>query len=694
MSKQNRLLTYSRLFLCIVALLALAYIIAENAHKSWNIFLAVLGFSAVVFIHECGHFFVAKAGGIKVEVFSIFIPPVFLGIRRTEQGFRVRILPSLFPKEDDPEGDGLLSFTFGPKGKAGETEYRIGTIPIAGYVKMLGQEDTGADTQSSDPRSFGNKRTSIRMAVIVAGVTFNVISAVIILMFLYMTGIPRVPPIVGGVVPGSPAEAAGLQTGDRIIEIAGKSKRLEYLDVVMAAALSDRGEEVRLKVRHRDGTIEDLQIAARQIDGVPVRLFGLFPPQDLSIAKVTDPEKLYSDTGLKPGDRIVSAAGQPLEHFWELDEILRTTIAPSLSLEAERRTEDGRVERVTSTLPLYLNAMKEVDTEDDLDHICSMLPCLRIFSPSDPENSAFREDDIIIAIEDVAYPTYKEMRDLTTSHKDKELILKILRADANGIDREITIKTIPKQADNSERVIIGIAVGYDGRNARVAKTISSGEGIEALEIPRGALITAVDDTEVSSFYDVIDAVRRRENRQVKLRWQLDGDASGTVAFQADNLEKNITVKSFRTLSIPLDSLKEIHKANNLADAFGMSCRKSVSFILQTYVTLKKLISGNVSLKAMSGPVGIATITYQAVEESFVEFLYLLAFISVNLAVVNFLPIPVVDGGVFVLLVVEKIKGSPLSIRVQEALTYTGLALILTVFAYLTYNDVLRLIVGY
>ena len=126
----------------------------------------------------------------------------------------------------------------------------------------------------------------------------------------------------------------------------------------------------------------------------------------------------------------------------------------------------------------------------------------------------------------------------------------------------------------------------------------------------------------------------------------------------------------------------------------MSCRKSVSFILQTYVTLKKLISGNVSLKAMSGPVGIAIITYQAVEESFVEFLYLLAFISVNLAVVNFLPIPVVDGGVFVLLVVEKIKGSPLSIRVQEALTYTGLALILTVFAYLTYNDVLRQIVGY
>ena len=326
--------------------------------------------------------------------------------------------------------------------------------------------------------------------------------------------------------------------------------------------------------------------------------------------------------------------------------------------------------------------------------LCSMLPCLRIFSPSDPENSLFREDDIILAIEDVEYPTYKEMRELTTSHKNKELSIKLLRADANGIDEEITVTATPKQAENSERVIIGIAVGYDGRNARVAKTISPSDSVTALKIPRGAIITAVDDRQVSSFYDVIDAVRGSENEQVVLQWQLEGDESGTATFRADNLDERITVRSFRTLSIPLDSLKEVHKANNLADAFGMSCRKSVSFILQTYVTLKQLISRSVSLKAMSGPVGIATITYQAVEESFVEFLYLLAFISVNLAVVNFLPIPVVDGGVFILLIVEKIKGSPLSIRVQEALTYTGLALILTVFAYLTYNDVLRLFVGY
>ena len=88
--------------------------------------------------------------------------------------------------------------------------------------------------------------------------------------------------------------------------------------------------------------------------------------------------------------------------------------------------------------------------------------------------------------------------------------------------------------------------------------------------------------------------------------------------------------------------------------------------------------------------GIASIAYQAVKTSTIEFLYLLAFISANLAVVNFLPLPVVDGGIFVMLIVERLQGRPISLRVQEAITYAGLALILSLFLYLTYNDVLRL----
>ena len=146
MSESKGSLNNNRQLIILIAVVAaIAYFAISDLQVFWNILLAVMGFSAVVFIHELGHFIFAKLFDIKVETFSIFLPPVLLGVRRTENGLRFRILPKFFPKENDPDGDGLLSFTVGKKTKASDTEYRIGLIPVAGYVKMLGQEDTGAD---------------------------------------------------------------------------------------------------------------------------------------------------------------------------------------------------------------------------------------------------------------------------------------------------------------------------------------------------------------------------------------------------------------------------------------------------------------------------------------------------------------------------------------------------------------------
>ena len=112
------------------------------------------------------------------------------------------------------------------------------------------------------------------MAVVSAGVIFNVIAAIVILMMVYLIGINQIPPVVGGVVPDSPAAAAGLKAGDEIIEIAGKGDNLDFGNILMAAALSDKGEEIAIKVRHADGSVEDFSIAAKQMFGMPVRLFG------------------------------------------------------------------------------------------------------------------------------------------------------------------------------------------------------------------------------------------------------------------------------------------------------------------------------------------------------------------------------------------------------------------------------------
>ena len=704
MSKPKGLLNkYSRLVLLVIITGVVVYLISNNFDKfknvflpmSWNIFLALMGFSAVVFIHECGHFIVAKLSDIKVETFSIFLPPVLLGVRRTEEGLRFRILPKFFPKENDPDGDGLLSFTVGKKGRAGETEYRIGLIPLAGYVKMLGQEDTGADKQIDDPRAFPNKSIGVRMAVISAGVIFNVIAAIGILMMVYLIGIDRMPAVVGGVRPGSPAAQAGLQAGDEIIEIAGKNDNLDFGNILMAAALSDKGEKVALKVKHTDGSIENVTIEAEQMSGMPLRLFGILSPQTLTIAEVSaaDANALLARTGLLPGDRIKAVNGRDVQTNWQLERIVQNAFVPAVTVLAERTDAVSKeVELIKSQIQLDLNFAKgEVKAESDLGHIYSMVPRLQIKVVN--TGLSLQSGDIILAAGNVENPTYKELRDVTEEYKDKELPIKVLRTGPDGTEKTLTVTVVPKQSRPGKRVVIGIVPVLDAEHPVVAKTITAKDGPAALAIPRGASITAVDGVSVANFYDIIKQLRKNAGQRVTIDYRLNEEIAGDVVVDLGKDKNFVAVESAFAEFVPFKPMERLYKADGPVNALVMGSKKSVWFIVKTYVTLKGLFNRNVSLDAMSGPVGIATMTYQAVKHSFVSFLYLLAFISANLAVINFLPIPVVDGGVFVLLIVEKIKGGPVSIQVQEVITYAGLIFLGAVFLYFTYNDIVRLIFG-
>jgi regulator of sigma E protease len=699
----------SSLILLVIIVMAIAYLFGANFDKLceqflpvvWNTFLAVIGFSAVVFIHECGHFIVAKLSDIKVETFSIFLPPILLGIRKTAAGFRFRILPKFFPKDNDPDGDGRLSFTIGRKTTAGETEYRIGLIPVAGYVKMLGQEDIGADKQSDDPRAFGKKSVAVRMAVIAAGVIFNCLAAIVILMCVYLAGIERVPAVVGGVVSGSPAARAGLKPGDEITEIAGKSDYLDFSDIMVAAILSDTGKKVPLKVKHPDGSQEEVGIIAKEMLGMPVRLFGISEPMSLTIAQLSkaDADNLFSKTHLRPGDRIKAVNGRDVQNYWQFEKIVQDALVPMITILAERTDQNGKTELIESQLPLSLAIGKtEAGSEPETYHICSMVPRLRITLVSDKlaedsNGNKLKAGDIILAAGDVENPAYNQMREITTAYENKELPLKVLRTTPDGVEKTVTVVVVPKQVPDTDRVMIGVGLAFDAEHPVVAKTIAAATGPPKLDIPSGAEITTVAGVKVSSFYDVIRELRRNVGRSATIEYRLDEHTTGSVVVDVAADENFITVKSSLVEIVPFELMKRLYKADGPAQAFMMGCKKSVGFIVQTYATLKGLLSRDISPQAMSGPVGIATIAYKAVEHSFITFLYLLALISANLAVVNFLPIPVVDGGVFLLLLIEKIKGAPLSVRVQEMISYAGLVLIAVVFLYLTYNDILRFFVA-
>jgi regulator of sigma E protease len=121
--------------------------------------------------------------------------------------------------------------------------------------------------------------------------------------------------------------------------------------------------------------------------------------------------------------------------------------------------------------------------------------------------------------------------------------------------------------------------------------------------------------------------------------------------------------------------------------------RTVRFIKTVYMNLYGYFNGRISVKTLSGPLTIANVSYKLAGEDFWQFLLFLGMISVNLAVVNFLPIPVLDGGHMVFLIFEWIMGRPVPERVFAFFMYTGLFLILSLMVFVLFLDAGRLFFG-
>jgi len=710
-----RLLTLAAL--AAIIYLIVRYIDAENIGKVKSVVLALFGLGLVVFVHELGHFTLAKMVDIHVKAFSLFMGPILLGIRRTEKGFVFRILPSLFPKQGSE--DGLLSFTVGKPGRAGETEYRICLIPFGGFVSMLGQEDVGAAEKDDNPRSFMNKSVGARMKVISAGVIFNVIFAVLIFIIVFLTGIDFPAPVVGGLRPDSPAQIAGLQPGDEIIKIDGKSD-IEFVDIGSAAALSAGGQKIHLTVRRLDGTTKEFSIASDvpADKNTDMRIFGILPTQRLTVANVKDPNKLYENTGLLGGDTIVAVDGEKVKHGWEFDNLIETALTRNVTLIARRSEANSAKTEQVQSKPIPLEMLSSNDnfkTGYKLNHICSMVPRLKIvkvlparqtsvskgllsslkklFSdPNRPQQTvpSLKVGDIITAVADIRNPTYQELREITIKYENKELPITVLRHQAGGKYRTETITVTPLKPIESTRVEIGISIVFDAEHPVVAATIATETALGALDIPRGATITAVNGQTVSDFYDVIAVIRKNTGRQILLEYHFDAEKTGRVLFDVPNEGNFITAKTTLAASVPFKLLTRTYKATGPINAVAMGCRRTFKWICSSYRTIRALVAGIVSPKNLMGPVGIISMGSAVIaDEPFINSLYLLALVNALIAVFNFLPLPVFDGGHMVLLIIEKIKGSALNYRVQTIINYVGLAFILALALYITRMDIIR-----
>jgi membrane-associated protease RseP (regulator of RpoE activity) len=135
--------------------------------------------------------------------------------------------------------------------------------------------------------------------------------------------------------------------------------------------------------------------------------------------------------------------------------------------------------------------------------------------------------------------------------------------------------------------------------------------------------------------------------------------------------------------------ESVNAHGNPIVAVQMSSRYVVNVIRQVYTLLSKIASRRVGTQSVAGPVGIFKMAYQSAELGYAQLMLFLAFISVNLAVINFLPMPVMDGGLMLFLIIEKIKGKPLSLKAQMISTMVGVAAIILIGLAVTIQDIGR-----
>jgi membrane-associated protease RseP (regulator of RpoE activity) len=173
--------------------------------------------------------------------------------------------------------------------------------------------------------------------------------------------------------------------------------------------------------------------------------------------------------------------------------------------------------------------------------------------------------------------------------------------------------------------------------------------------------------------------------------------TGFVTVRADQTDPWQMRVAYRyDLSEYFERLNEtITAGGNPLRGLALGVQQTGRVLCDVYRILQSMLSprGQVTVQDVSGPVGIFRLAKVHAEASLGELLWFLAYISVNLAVINFVPLPVVDGGLMLFLILEKIRGRPLGVKVQVVTTLVGLGLIILCFVLVTYHDILKWVGG-
>ncbi len=595
---------------------------------STNVILVIVGIGLLIFIHELGHFLMAKKIGVRVLAFSLGFGPVIF------------------------------------KKKWGETEYRLSLIPLGGYVKLAGEGPDEAKT--GNQWEFSSKTVRQRASVLVAGVALNAALAFVAFIVAFRIGVPFITTEVGQVMPGWPAWEAGIQRGDKIVEIDG-NKDADFEDLFTIVALSNPATGVPLKVGRGDKTF-DVNVAPKYDDEHGVQRIGIMPATSLEIDKIFAYENNDSparDAGIQVKDVIVAVNGKRISTEDEFRAVEAASVGKEMSVTVLRDDKEVELKATPSKTARWMLGIS-----------CATAILDGVKNNSQAIAVGLMKGDEILEINSEPVKGFTDVIKLITESKEERSILKVKKGNS------VTFITISlPDTKTKEEFLNGLAPFYGLK----IDSLVEGFPAEKIGLKPGDRIISLDEKEIKDWNTLLQKVMTYQGKPMVIEWVRGNERFvSTIVPQKD--EKNAVGR----IGIKFKE-KTVMKQYGLFGSCVVGVKKAIINVERLYLTIKGFFSQRLSTKNVGGIILIAQASYESAKVGIGKLVYFLGILSLQLALLNILPIPALDGGHLLFLAIEKIKGSPVSHRVLSIAQYIGFGLIISLVIYATRNDIMRLL---
>ena len=594
---------------------------------SSNIVLVIIGIGLLIFIHELGHFLVAKKIGVRVHAFSLGFGPAII------------------------------------RKQIGETDYRISLIPLGGYVKLAGEQRDESNT--GEEWEFMSKKPWQRAAVLIAGVSCNTILAFVAFIIAFRVGVPFVTPEIGRTMPGWPAWEAGIRPGDKIVRINNVSDP-DFEDVFISVALDGSPEGINMEIE-RNGETFDVNVVPRYDPSVGIQRIGIAPATTLevhNIFAIENSDAPAQKSGLRVNDKILEVNGEKIITEDDFREIEQANPGKELNITVLRDDKIIDLKITPSVVSRWMIGLS-----------CATTKINGIKKDSLAHSLGLQKGDEIVKVNSQEVQGLTALMNTIKDSPDGIVTLQVARGN--------NIKYI-KLTKSGEDTVREFSEGIFPYYGLIVDSTVEDFPAEKIGIKPGDTITSIGGENVTEWNQLLTLVTASQGKEFEISWTRNYE---TITRSIIPKKNEKTAQG--SIGIKFKEKKIIRKYG-LAKSCVVGTHKTIVNIKRIYMTIQGFVSKKLSTTALGGPVLIAQASYESAKSGIGKLMYFMAIISINLAVINILPVPVLDGGHLLFLGIEKIKGSPISEKAMAIANYIGFGLIISLMLYATKNDIMRL----